>query len=257
MDNKINVTVLITTFNRAELLKRCLLAALKQNFKSYEILVVDDCSSDNTSELIDELIKEYPDRIRFISKASNCGLAHSRNLGLRNAKGKYISFLDDDDFWLTSDVLIEQYKKASIGKIVCGSVRNSEGRILTKILPNDWKSRLVYRNGFIHTSSVMIAKEDIHLAGGFDEKMSRGIDSDLYRRMVFQFDVGIAFVPLVLSHYELGSANRITTKKRSKLKKAIFIKETMYVLFKYRFLVYKYPLEYFKRCLISLKYILR
>ena len=213
MEHKINVTVLITTYNRANLLKRCLLAALKQDFKSYEILVVDDCSSDSTSDLIDQFCEEYPGRIRYISKSKNRGLAHSRNLGVLKSYGEYISFLDDDDFWLTSDVLSKQYHKASIGKIVCGSVMDSNGKILTETLPKDWKSRLIYRNGFIHTSSVMLAKDDINLVGGFDESMSRGIDSDLYRRMVFQHSIDIVFIPSVLSHYELESINRITTKK--------------------------------------------
>ena len=51
----------------------------------------------------------------------------------------------------------------------------SNGKILTETLPKDWKFRLIYRNGFIHTSSVMLAKDDINLVGGSDESMSRGI----------------------------------------------------------------------------------
>jgi glycosyltransferase involved in cell wall biosynthesis len=253
----VDVTVLITTFRRPMLLERCLAAAIDQDFFPYEILIVDDASNDSTLSMAYLYCERYPDLIRVITKPKNLGLANSRNVGVANAKGKYIAFLDDDDFWLAPDVLSKQYAKSLPGHIVCGSVRDSDGQILTEKLPKSWKSRLVYRNGFIHTSTVMISRNDILLVGGFDERMSRGVDSDLYRRMIFQNRVNILFIPDTLSHYELASSDRITTQKRSSWDKVAFLRETVYVLLKYRFLAINYPTKYLKRVLISLKQALK
>ena len=253
----LDVTVLITTFRRPMLLERCLAAAIDQDFLSYEILIIDDASNDSTLSMAYSYCDRYPNLIRVVTKPKNLGLANSRNVGVVNARGKYIAFLDDDDFWLNPGVLSKQYAKSRPGFIVCGSVRDSDGQILTKTLPKSWKSRLVYRNGFIHTSTVMISRNDILSVGGFDERMSRGIDSDLYRRMVFQNRVNILFSSEILSHYELASNNRITSQKRSSWEKLVFLWETGYVLLKYRFLALKYPAEYLKRVLISLKQALK
>ena len=179
-----DVTVLITTYRRPALLERCVLSAVAQRFDNFEILVIDDASNDSTIDVLKKLQARHPNRLRYISKKQNKGLAHSRNLGVESARGKYIAFLDDDDYWTHDQVIHTQLANAHQKTIVCGSVVNSDGLVLTPSLPDDWQSRLVYRNGFIHTSTVMIAKNLIIMAGGFDENLSRGIDSDLYRRLV-------------------------------------------------------------------------
>ena len=86
--------MIITTYNRAELLPRAVNSVLAQTFKDYEIIIVDDCSSDGTREVIQEFADS---RIRSFRHEANLGLSATRNTGIANARGKYIAFLDDDD----------------------------------------------------------------------------------------------------------------------------------------------------------------
>lgn len=88
------VSVIISTYDRAALLPRAVNSVLAQTFSDYELIIVDDCSSDDTQEVIAEFTDP---RIRSVRHKENRGLPASRNTGVRNAKGEYIAFLDDDD----------------------------------------------------------------------------------------------------------------------------------------------------------------
>lgn len=90
-------SIIITCFNRERLISRCIRSALHQkniNRYEYEILVVDDFSSDGSIDRIEE----FDSLIKIIKNKKNRGLAYSRNLGLRKARGKYVVMLDSDDF---------------------------------------------------------------------------------------------------------------------------------------------------------------
>ena len=88
------VSVIIATYNRAALLPRAVNSVLAQTYTDYEIIIIDDCSSDDTQEVI----RAFTDpRIRVIRHGTNRGAAAARNTGIDQARGKYIAFLDDDD----------------------------------------------------------------------------------------------------------------------------------------------------------------
>ena len=89
------VSVIIPTYNHAMYIERTLESVFQQTYKNYEIIVIDDGSTDNTQEVI----KSYENKITYICK-ENEGTAKSRNLGLKIAKGKYVAFLDSDDLWM-------------------------------------------------------------------------------------------------------------------------------------------------------------
>jgi len=90
------VSVIIPTYNRAEDLKRAIDSVLKQTFQDFEILIIDNHSSDAT----DEMISHINNATIFVHKINNRGIiAASRNLGIKAARGKYIAFLDSDDWW--------------------------------------------------------------------------------------------------------------------------------------------------------------
>ena len=90
------VSIIIPTYNRAEDLKRALKSVFDQTFRDYEVLVMDDGSIDNTREVV-EKIKDA--RLRYERDENFGGPAVPRNRGLRLALGKYIAFLDSDDWW--------------------------------------------------------------------------------------------------------------------------------------------------------------
>ena len=92
------VTVYIPTFNRVELLKRAVESVHKQTYQNLEIIIVDDCSKDGTHEYLEEIYKQ-DSRIRYFIKDENSGACVSRNIAIENAKGKFITGLDDDDYF--------------------------------------------------------------------------------------------------------------------------------------------------------------
>ena len=98
MENKIFCSIIINTYNRAKILKeRSLPSALNQITQfHYEVIVIDDCSTDDTEELMRGLVKVYP-KLSYYKHKENYGLSTSRNSGARVAKGEFIIFLDDDD----------------------------------------------------------------------------------------------------------------------------------------------------------------
>lgn len=92
------VSIIMPSYNTAEFIAESIQSVLSQSYKNWELLIVDDCSTDNT----DDVVKPYlaDERIRYIKNEKNSGAAVSRNRALREAKGKWIAFLDSDDLWL-------------------------------------------------------------------------------------------------------------------------------------------------------------
>jgi len=85
------VTVCITTYNRMDLLPKTLRSILDQTYKNIEVIIVDDCSTDGTEELILTSLLKQDSRIRYIPHKENKGLAFARNTAINNAKGKYFT----------------------------------------------------------------------------------------------------------------------------------------------------------------------
>ena len=92
------VSVLLPVYNVSEFIEECLQSILKQTFAAFEILIIDDCSTDET---IDKIATISDERIRIFQKERNCGLVHSLNLGMQLARGTYIARMDGDDFCTT------------------------------------------------------------------------------------------------------------------------------------------------------------
>lgn len=98
------VSIIMPSYNTAQYIKNSIDSILAQTYKNWELLIVDDCSTDNT----DEIVARFNDsRITYVKNEKNSGAAISRNRALKMAKGKWIAFLDSDDLW-TPDKLEKQ-----------------------------------------------------------------------------------------------------------------------------------------------------
>ena len=93
-ESKPDISIILPTYNRCDIVKRAINSALSQTFKTFEIIVVDDCSTDNTKQ---EVLSISDKRIHYIQHNRNKGGSAARNTGINQSKGKYITFLDDDD----------------------------------------------------------------------------------------------------------------------------------------------------------------
>ena len=97
------VSVIIPTYNRLPMLKEAVQSVLAQDFEDFELIVVDDGSTDGTSEEMEQ----YGGRVKVIEHTENRGVSAARNRGILHAKGKHIAFLDSDDLWVKGKLKIQ------------------------------------------------------------------------------------------------------------------------------------------------------
>lgn len=97
------VSVIIPTYNSEKYIEKTVNSALNQTYKNLEVIIVDDYSKDHTRTVI-EKISQKDSRVRFIFPKKNQGAAVARNIGIQNANGKYIAFLDSDDLWIPKKI---------------------------------------------------------------------------------------------------------------------------------------------------------
>lgn len=90
------VSIIMPSYNTALFIEKSIQSVLKQTYKNWELIIVDDCSTDNTDDILATITDS---RIRYFKNEKNCGAAVSRNKALREAKGQWIAFLDSDDLW--------------------------------------------------------------------------------------------------------------------------------------------------------------
>lgn len=196
------VSVIIPTYNRADLLRKSIESVQNQTYEEWEIIIVDDCSTDGT----EQVVKEFGDfRIRYIRNEKNLGAGASRNKGVALARYDYIAFQDSDDVWRCGKLEKQmQYMMnySEYDMVYCSFLKHySDGREI--IVPNKqignrqgnmYTTLLI--NNVISTQTILIKKESFVLCGGFDEELRAIEDWDLVLRISEKSQVG--FVPEVL-----------------------------------------------------------
>ena len=95
------ISVIVPVYNAASSLHRSLGSVLRQTLPDFELIVIDDCSTDESADILEEY-RVIDDRVRIFSTTKNSGPGVARNVGLKNARGKFIAFLDSDDFWMNN-----------------------------------------------------------------------------------------------------------------------------------------------------------
>jgi glycosyltransferase involved in cell wall biosynthesis len=217
MDNLPLVSVLITTHNRSDLLKRAIESALRQTYKRLEIIVIDDGSTDNTEEVVNQYLKQH-DNLKYLKHSKAKGANVARNNGIRHAKGEYIAGLDDDDS--ISDNYIEALVNAYNDNYSCvvaaaKIIMPRKTILLTKkdIIDID---DLFYFNEI--GNQVLVKKENLIKAGMFDESLPACQDYDMWVRLISACGpakgVNVAFQFIYQDH----DINRISAMSHNKLK---------------------------------------
>ncbi len=96
------VSIIMPSYNTAQYIAASIQSVITQSYKNWELLVVDDCSTDNTDEVVQSFLSDS--RVRYFKNDKNSGAAVSRNRALREARGKWVAFLDSDDLWLPEKI---------------------------------------------------------------------------------------------------------------------------------------------------------
>lgn len=198
------ISVIIPTYNRAQLIREAVESVIGQDFSDWELLIIDDGSTDNTREIVGK----YGKSVKYVHQ-ENAGPSAARNRGMSCAGGKYIAFLDADDVWLPEKLaiqnkLMENSRSAGIvatGYYVCDrdlNVRETVIRKRKKVRRRD----LLVKNTIL-TSSVLGRRECILEGGLFNERYRFGEDWDMWLRIASRFE--IAYVQEPLCKYRVHS----------------------------------------------------
>lgn len=100
------VSIIMPTYNSAQFLDDSINSVINQTYTNWELIIIDDCSSDNTITII-EKYRAQDRRVQLFENQKNLGPAYTRNIGLQNANGEYIAFLDSDDIWFVDKLSIQ------------------------------------------------------------------------------------------------------------------------------------------------------
>ncbi|MFH1681748.1 MAG: glycosyltransferase [Candidatus Eisenbacteria bacterium] len=205
------VSVIIPTYNRASLVRESIESVFAQTFKDYEIVVVDDGSTDNTGVLLDPLVEAG--RIRYV-RTPNRGESAARNVGLEMACGKYIAFNDSDDLF-TPRKLEKQvaFLESSPGIALVHSGYgkfDEEGRELgyrdtSRFAGRCYPRILLEWTVLMAVPTVLVRASVMGEVGGFDERMKRAADLDMWRRITMRHPIGV--LPEMLSRVRVHRGN--------------------------------------------------
>lgn len=208
MNNNPLVSVIIPTYNRAEWLKEAINSVLNQSYEHIEILVIDDGSEEKIAEL--DILKN--ERIKYF-RNENHGVAFSRNFGMKKSRGKYIAFLDSDDFWDKEKLKVQvqkledsEYKWSQHNYFYYDDRKQ---KVVSKI--NTYKYRYNYDKlqfcSFpVQTSCFMVDREAVlNNNCFFDESKTFGEDSEFYYKMIQLFP--LQFIDSYLGYFRIRGNN--------------------------------------------------
>lgn len=194
------VSVVIPTYNRAWILSEAIDSVLDQDFKDFELIVVDDGSTDATQDLL----SKYGHRIRIIEK-ENGGVSSARNRGILSAKGKLIAFLDSDDVWLPRKLthqvnLFREDPHILISQTEEIWIRN--GRRVNPGRRHQKVSGMIFKNSLdlclVSPSAVMMNRKIFDDIGLFDEDLPACEDYDLWLRISSRYPIHLLDIPLII-----------------------------------------------------------
>lgn len=177
------VSIVITTRNRSSYLKRAIQSVFDQNYENIEVIVVDDASTDGTQSIA-EL---FGNQIIYVKNQEQMGANASRNIGLANASGSYVSFLDDDDYYCRKDKIkkqVELFKKnKEVGFVGCGYYDALIKKERVPRLRGSINQKLLVSFSDIETSTVMMRKNIVDIVGMLDLSFPSEQNHDFFYRI--------------------------------------------------------------------------
>jgi glycosyltransferase involved in cell wall biosynthesis len=222
MENMPLVSVIITTYNRADVLRRAVLSVINQTYKNIEIIIIDDASADATREVVSAIIDP---RLKYVAHHKNMGVSTARNRGIKESTGEYLAFLDDDDEWLpqklASQLAVFKNNNLRIGLIYTNGFSERTG---DNIAGPNGLSAIAYdprKDAFFPLrllisppSSWILPRKIVEEVGYFDERMHNSYDDgDYFVRVAFKHGVYFLNENLVIWHASKIHLNMISVNQ--------------------------------------------
>lgn len=216
-------SIIIPTYNRSHLAGESIKSVINQTFNNIEIIVVDDCSTDGTEQVIEEIIKKDI-RVRYVRTEKNLGGAGARNRGVSASHGKYIAFLDDDDEafpgWIEKSLEKIKTLPESWGLLCCRWSQKSE---MTNVI---YESVIFMKDGYIYdellrghgppsgTPGAIVKRAAYDDVGGFDESLFGFHDYDFFFSLSRNWTFHYLQIPLI--HFNNHSGSRVSDTNKNR-----------------------------------------
>lgn len=221
-------SVIIPLYNKVQYVERAILSVLAQTYTDYELIIVDDGSTDGSANAVVQM-EENNQQLSLLQKCGlflfvkqqNKGAGAARNNGAKISKGDYLCFLDADDWWsenflLEMDTLINKYPKAGVYGTAYYYYKNSFAKTLNYALPKGFKAGYInyfrcYADSLqmpLTSISVSINKEIFIEIGGFSEKLTLGEDFYLWIHLALKYKVAFLNKPLSYYFQDLPASQR-------------------------------------------------
>lgn len=222
------ISIVIPLYNKAQSITHTLDSVLAQTYTDYEVIVVNDGSTDGSDKVVEDYIKSpitnHKSQIHLVSQP-NGGVCSARNRGIKEAKGEYVALLDADDQW-DKDYLAEQvrmmadFPKAAMWGINFAEIFN--GQLIRKLatgLPDGYRGYVEHYfeikgrvSDLFCSSSVVIRKDVFEQVGYFDERIWYGEDNDMWWRIIARNRV--TFYDRYMVFYQFDAENRALLKPK-------------------------------------------
>lgn len=207
------VSIIMPAHNRETTIGAAIESIFAQQYTHWELIVVDDASSDNTLATVESLTRDRPN-VKVIQCATNVGVSRARNIGLAESAGEFVAYLDSDNTW------DRRYLQAMIGACIkkgfahdalyCGQlIYSGKQRELTSFRFGHFNKSLLSNNNYIDLNSFIHKRCLISTVGGFDESLKRCVDWEFISRIAAR--TKLLSIPMVLSNYFLLSVDNTIT----------------------------------------------
>lgn len=215
------VSVIVTTFNRKNMLAQTLDSICKQTWRDIEVIVVDNMSQDGTESMVAEL---SDDRIRYFRNPNYGVIAVNRNFAMRHARGQYIAFCDDDDLWMPAKLSLQlDFLERHPNAVLCYTQATSF--MDDEILKEKMISRRVthahffnlLRGNFIPNSSVLVKKKVFDQLGMLNESSDLREDYEMWLRVARHYEIAGLDEPLIKYrvHLNNNAGSKVTETLRA------------------------------------------
>lgn len=196
-----DISIIVTNYNYSEYIQRCIRSVLNQDHVNHEVIIVDDCSTDNSLEVI----KIFEQSIKVLSTPKNAGVAAAANLGIRNARGQFVIRVDADDY-VSSDMLYFMSKYLELNHdAFCVSCDYT--------IVDDYENTLErkYSEKDPVSCGIMYRKDLFLKLGGYNDSMRHREEEELRKRLGEYYNIHHLRIPFY--RYRMHSSNKTKTNE--------------------------------------------